>query len=75
MKVNGANGGATRRHGIATLLRDHPAYRYMRGVEGDGVFCEKKLLQVVRLPAGLSTTPPGSPDATCRRSGHAGREA
>ena len=29
-----------RRHGIAPVLRDHPAYRYMRDGDGDGVVCE-----------------------------------
>ena len=29
-----------RRHGIAPVPRDHPAYRYMRDGDGDGVVCE-----------------------------------
>ena len=29
-----------RRHGIAPVLRSHPAYRYMRDADGDGVVCE-----------------------------------
>ena len=29
-----------RRHGIAPVGRDHPAYRYMRDGDGDGVVCE-----------------------------------
>ena len=29
-----------RRHGIAPVHRDHPAYRYMRDGDGDGVVCE-----------------------------------
>ena len=29
-----------RRHGIATVSRDHPAYRFMRDGVGDGVVCE-----------------------------------
>ena len=29
-----------RRHGIAPVGRDHPAYRYMRNGDGDGVVCE-----------------------------------
>ena len=29
-----------RRHGIAPVLRSHPAYRYMRDGDGDGVVCE-----------------------------------
>ena len=29
-----------RRHGIAPVRRDHPAYRYMRDGDGDGVVCE-----------------------------------
>ena len=29
-----------RRHGIAPVLRSHPAYRYMRDCDGDGVVCE-----------------------------------
>ena len=38
------NGGITcaeaRRHGIAPVPRSHPAYRYMRDGDGDGVVCE-----------------------------------
>ena len=29
-----------RRHGIAPVSRDHPAYRYMRDGDGDGTVCE-----------------------------------
>ena len=29
-----------RRHGIAPVRRDHPAYRYMRDGDGDGIVCE-----------------------------------
>ena len=29
-----------RRHGIAPVWRSHPAYRYMRDGDGDGVVCE-----------------------------------
>ena len=29
-----------RRHGIAPVHREHPAYRYMRDGDGDGVVCE-----------------------------------
>ena len=29
-----------RRHRIAPVWRDHPAYRYMRDGDGDGVVCE-----------------------------------
>ena len=29
-----------RRHGIAPVHRSHPAYRYMRDRDGDGVVCE-----------------------------------
>lgn len=29
-----------RRHGIAPVSRDHPAYRFMRGADNDGVVCE-----------------------------------
>ena len=29
-----------RRHGIAPVPRGHPAYRYMRDGDGDGVVCE-----------------------------------
>ena len=29
-----------RRHGIAPVPRSHPAYRYMRDGDGDGVVCE-----------------------------------
>ena len=29
-----------RRHGIAPASRSHPAYRYMRDGDGDGVVCE-----------------------------------
>ena len=29
-----------RRHGIAPVSRSHPAYRYMRDADGDGVVCE-----------------------------------
>jgi len=29
-----------RRHGIAPVRSDHPAYRYMRDPDGDGVVCE-----------------------------------
>ena len=29
-----------RRHGIAPIARSHPAYRYMRDADGDGVVCE-----------------------------------
>ena len=29
-----------RRHGIAPVSRDHPAYRFMRDGDGDGVVCE-----------------------------------
>ena len=29
-----------RRHGIASVPRSHPAYRYMRDGDGDGVVCE-----------------------------------
>ena len=29
-----------RRHGIAPVRRDHPAYEYMRDGDGDGVVCE-----------------------------------
>lgn len=29
-----------RRHGIAPVSRDHPAYRHMRDGDGDGVVCE-----------------------------------
>ena len=29
-----------RRHGIAPVPRSHPAYRYMREADGDGVVCE-----------------------------------
>ena len=30
-----------RRHGIAPVHRDHPAYRFMRDADGDGVVCER----------------------------------
>ena len=30
-----------RRHGIAPVPRDHPAYPYMRDADGDGVVCER----------------------------------
>ena len=30
----------TRRHGIAPVHRSHPAYRYMRDGDEDGVVCE-----------------------------------
>ena len=30
-----------RRHGIAPVLRGHPAYAYMRDGDGDGVVCER----------------------------------
>ena len=29
-----------RRHAIAPVPRSHPAYRYMRDGDGDGVVCE-----------------------------------
>lgn len=29
-----------RRHGIAPVRRDHPAYEYMHDGDGDGVVCE-----------------------------------
>ncbi len=29
-----------RRHGIAPVRRDHPAYRYMRDGDGDGIVCK-----------------------------------
>ena len=29
-----------RRHGIAPMRRDHPAYRFARDGDGDGVVCE-----------------------------------
>ena len=29
-----------RRHGIAPVRREQPAYRYMRDSDGDGVVCE-----------------------------------
>ncbi|MXY18083.1 MAG: excalibur calcium-binding domain-containing protein, partial [Acidobacteria bacterium] len=29
-----------RRHGIAPVPRNHPAYPYMRDADGDGVVCE-----------------------------------
>ena len=29
-----------RRHGIAPVRRGHPAYRYMRDGDGDGIVCE-----------------------------------
>ena len=29
-----------RRHGIAPVRRNHPAYRYMRDGDGDGIVCE-----------------------------------
>ena len=29
-----------RRHGIAPVRSDHPAYQYMRDGDGDGVVCE-----------------------------------
>lgn len=29
-----------RRHGIAPVHRSHPAYRYMRDGDGDGLVCE-----------------------------------
>ena len=29
-----------RRHGIAPVTRDHPAYRFMRDADGDGIVCE-----------------------------------
>ena len=29
-----------RRHGIAPVPRDHPAYRFMMDADGDGVVCE-----------------------------------
>ena len=29
-----------RRHGIAPMHSDHPAYQYMRDSDGDGVVCE-----------------------------------
>ena len=39
-----ANGRITckeaRRHGITPVHRSHPAYRYMRDADGDGVVCE-----------------------------------
>ena len=30
-----------RRHGIAPVSRDHPAYEYMRDADNDGVVCER----------------------------------
>ena len=30
-----------RKHGIAPVPRSHPAYRYTRDVDSDGVVCEK----------------------------------
>ena len=39
-----ANGRITcaeaRRHGVAPVPRSHPAYRFMRDGDGDGVVCE-----------------------------------
>jgi hypothetical protein len=32
--------GEARRHGIAPVRRNHPAYRYMRDGDGDGIVCE-----------------------------------
>ena len=29
-----------RRHGMAPVPRSHPAYRYMRDADADGVVCE-----------------------------------
>ena len=29
-----------RRHGIAPVPRSHPAYRFMRDGDGDGIVCE-----------------------------------
>lgn len=29
-----------REHGIAPVRREHPAYRFMRDGDGDGVVCE-----------------------------------
>ena len=44
MYDDNANGRITckeaRRHGIAPVPRGHPAYRYMRDGDGDGVVCE-----------------------------------
>ena len=41
---NNGNGRITcaeaRKHGIAPVPRGHPAYRYMRDADGDGVVCE-----------------------------------
>ena len=41
---NNGNGRITckeaRRHEIATVRQDHPAYRFMRDADGDGVVCE-----------------------------------
>lgn len=34
------DGRAGRGHGIAPVHRSHPAYRYMRDGDGDGVVCE-----------------------------------
>lgn len=31
-----------RRHGIAPVSRDHPAYEYMRDADNDGVVCERR---------------------------------
>ena len=33
-------GAAARRHGIAPVRSDHPAYPYMRDPDADGVVCE-----------------------------------
>ena len=32
--------GEAREHGIAPVHREHPAYRFMRDGDGDGVVCE-----------------------------------
>ena len=38
-----------RRHGIALVIRDHPAYPFMRDADSDGVVCEQ-LSDPARFP-------------------------
>ncbi len=61
-------------HGIAPVMRDHPAYPFMRDGDGDGVVCESgrgRRLPARASPAGGSGCGP-YPNCTALRRDHPG---
>ncbi|MCY4462473.1 MAG: excalibur calcium-binding domain-containing protein [Albidovulum sp.] len=58
-----------RRHGIAPVPRNHPAYRYMHDGDGDGIVCESTAMEPIVCRTCVPNEP--SADSATPRGGNA----